>query len=65
MSTSDPVQIRLVGPRDAVAARLADLAAAFTLTHVSEPLPTRSKSFPGVLVYATISRRYPLTGGTK
>jgi hypothetical protein len=59
------VQIRLIGTRVDVAAILRLLDDAATLTDVSDPRPSHSKQRPGVLVYATVSRTFPLTGGTR
>jgi hypothetical protein len=64
MTAVNPVRIRLTGTHTDVTAALTVLEQVFTLAAVSEPYPARSASHPGVLVYAVISRRFPLTGGT-
>lgn len=60
-----PVSVRLIGARADVAALLRLLDDTTTLTEVTDPRPSNSSKFPGFLVYATVTRRYPLTGGTK
>ncbi|BCJ71649.1 hypothetical protein CS0771_11930 [Catellatospora sp. IY07-71] len=57
-----PVQLRLLGDLHAVATTLAVLDQVLTLTNVSQPEPARRGT---VRVYATATRRTPLTGGPR
>lgn len=61
-AAADPVQVRLIGYRPAVANVLTALDAVTTLTDVSDPIPARA-GVGLVRVYATAERRHPLTGG--
>lgn len=58
----NPVQLRLVGPDLSVIAALDVLREVFSISDVSDLSPDRNGT---VRFYATICRRYPLTGGNK
>jgi hypothetical protein len=55
-----PVQFRLLGTRNSVAAYLNMLDQIFELSDVSEPEPARHGQ---IRVYGTMHRRHPLRGG--
>jgi hypothetical protein len=59
---AEPVDIRLIATKPAVALALAVLDQVFTLSDVSDPQTARGGK---VRVYATITRRTPLTGGPR
>ncbi|GIG03268.1 hypothetical protein [Catellatospora citrea] len=63
-AATDPVRVRLIGQRPAVANVLTALDAVTALTDVSDPIPARA-GFGLVHVYATAERRHPLTGGIR
>jgi hypothetical protein len=66
VSAAEPVEIRLIGSRESVVARLVDLEAVFTVTDVFGPVPTSSHRRPELVKYtafAMISRRFPVAGG--
>jgi hypothetical protein len=57
-----PLQLRLVGRDLAVLAALDILRQVFAVTDVSDLIPARNGA---VRLYATLTRRYPYTGGIK
>jgi hypothetical protein len=61
-SAPTPVRLQLTGTRDAVGQMLALFEQVVTLSDVSDPQPYIGRR---VLVTATATRRFPLTGGSR
>ncbi|MEV6971083.1 hypothetical protein AB0M47_38880 [Hamadaea sp. NPDC051192] len=58
----EPIQLRLVGRDLAVVTALDILREVFSLSDISQLVPARGGN---VRLYATLTRRYPYSGGIK